>query len=148
MGRNSMKCGRITAAVGVLPKRVHGSGLFQARGSPKVLSCASPRHRPSDAQEMGRLNPMGEKTYLHTTHFPPYSVGEKPGRCAPTARRESRPRALAEAGPDSRASAKEASPYVCGSSRSAISSNGSTSMGSVCGSTLALMDAGVPLKLP
>ena len=144
-GRNLDEVRPITAAVGVLPKRVHGSGLFQ-RGLTQVLSCAT-LGTPSDAQEMDDLNPLSEKTYLHHYNYPPYSVGETRPMRSP-GRREVGHGALAERALIPVLPAKEGFPYVMRVVSECLSSNGSTSMGSVCGSTLALMDAGVPLKAP
>jgi len=135
----------ISAAAGVLPKRVHGSGLFQ-RGLTQVLSTAT-LGTPSDAQEMDDLNPNTEKTYLHHYNFPPYSVGETRPMRSP-GRREIGHGALAERAILPVLPAKDTFPYVVRVVSEVLSSNGSTSMGSVCGSTLALMDAGVPLKSP
>ncbi len=135
----------IQAAAGVLPKRVHGSGLFQ-RGLTQVLSCAT-LGTPSDAQEMDDLNPSNEKTYLHHYNFPPYSTGETKPMRSP-GRREIGHGALAERALVPVLPSKESFPYVLRVVSECLSSNGSTSMGSVCGSTLALMDAGVPLKAP
>jgi len=135
----------ISAAAGVLPKRVHGSGLFQ-RGLTQVLSTAT-LGTPSDAQEMDDLNPSNEKTYLHHYNFPPYSVGETRPMRSP-GRREIGHGALAERAILPVLPAKDTFPYVVRVVSEVLSSNGSTSMGSVCGSTLALMDAGVPLKSP
>ena len=135
----------ISAAAGILPKRVHGSGLFQ-RGLTQVLSTAT-LGTPSDAQEMDDLNPSNEKTYLHHYNFPPYSVGETRPMRSP-GRREIGHGALAERAILPVLPAKDTFPYVVRVVSEVLSSNGSTSMGSVCGSTLALMDAGVPLKSP
>jgi len=144
-GRNLDEVRPIQAAAGVLPKRVHGSGLFQ-RGLTQVLSCAT-LGTPSDAQEMDDLNPSTEKTYLHHYNFPPYSVGETRPMRSP-GRREIGHGALAERALVPVLPSKESFPYVLRVVSECLSSNGSTSMGSVCGSTLALMDAGVPLKAP
>ncbi len=144
-GRNLDEVRPISAAVGVLPKRVHGSGLFQ-RGLTQVLSCAT-LGTPSDAQEMDDLNPATEKTYLHHYNFPPYSTGETKPMRSP-GRREVGHGALAERALVPVLPSKESFPYVLRVVSECLSSNGSTSMGSVCGSTLALMDAGVPLKAP
>ncbi|MGB5135023.1 MAG: polyribonucleotide nucleotidyltransferase [Prochlorococcaceae cyanobacterium] len=135
----------ISAAAGVLPKRVHGSALFQ-RGLTQVLSCAT-LGTPSDAQEQDDLNPSTEKTYLHHYNFPPYSTGETKPMRSP-GRREIGHGALAERALVPVLPPKESFPYVLRVVSECLSSNGSTSMGSVCGSTLALMDAGVPLKAP
>ncbi|MCP9835578.1 MULTISPECIES: polyribonucleotide nucleotidyltransferase [unclassified Cyanobium] len=144
-GRSLDEVRPIQAAVGVLPKRVHGSGLFQ-RGLTQVLSCAT-LGTPSDAQEMDDLNPISEKTYLHHYNFPPYSVAETRPMRSP-GRREIGHGALAERALIPVLPSKESFPYVLRVVSECLSSNGSTSMGSVCGSTLALMDAGVPLAAP
>ncbi len=144
-GRNLNEVRTISAAAGVLPKRVHGSALFQ-RGLTQVLSCAT-LGTPSDAQEMDDLNPTTEKTYLHHYNFPPYSTGETKPMRSP-GRREIGHGALAERALVPVLPSKESFPYVLRVVSECLSSNGSTSMGSVCGSTLALMDAGVPLKAP
>ena len=144
-GRNLDEVRPISAAAGVLPKRVHGSALFQ-RGLTQVLSCAT-LGTPSDAQELDDLNPSTEKSYLHHYNFPPYSVGETRPMRSP-GRREVGHGALAERALIPVLPSKESFPYVLRVVSECLSSNGSTSMGSVCGSTLALMDAGVPLKAP
>jgi len=144
-GRNLDEVRTISAAAGVLPKRVHGSALFQ-RGLTQVLSCAT-LGTPSDAQEMDDLNPSTEKHYLHHYNFPPYSTGETKPMRSP-GRREIGHGALAERAIVPVLPSKESFPYVLRVVSECLSSNGSTSMGSVCGSTLALMDAGVPLKAP
>ena len=144
-GRALDEVRKIESAAGVLPKRVHGSGLFQ-RGLTQVLSTAT-LGTPSDAQEMDDLNPNTEKTYIHHYNFPPYSVGETRPMRTP-GRREIGHGALAERAIIPVLPAKDTFPYVLRVVSEVLSSNGSTSMGSVCGSTLALMDAGVPLKAP
>ena len=144
-GRNLDEVRQISAAVSVLPKRVHGSGLFQ-RGLTQVLSTAT-LGTPSDAQEMDDLNPFNEKHYLHHYNFPPYSTGETKPMRSP-GRREIGHGALAERALIPVLPSKESFPYVLRVVSECLSSNGSTSMGSVCGSTLALMDAGVPLAAP
>ncbi len=144
-GRDLDEVRKIESAAGVLPKRVHGSGLFQ-RGLTQVLSTAT-LGTPSDAQEMDDLNPSTEKTYIHHYNFPPYSVGETRPMRTP-GRREIGHGALAERAIIPVLPAKDTFPYVLRVVSEVLSSNGSTSMGSVCGSTLALMDAGVPLKAP
>ncbi len=144
-GRQLDEVRKIDAAAGVLPRRVHGSGLFQ-RGLTQVLSTAT-LGTPSDAQEMDDLNPNTEKTYLHHYNFPPFSVGETRPMRSP-GRREIGHGALAERAIIPVLPAKDTFPYVLRVVSEVLSSNGSTSMGSVCGSTLALMDAGVPLKAP
>ncbi len=144
-GRDLNEVRKIDSAVAVLPNRVHGSALFQ-RGLTQVLSTAT-LGTPSDAQEMDDLNPSTDKTYIHHYNFPPYSVGETRPMRTP-GRREVGHGALAERALIPVLPAKDTFPYVLRVVSEVLSSNGSTSMGSVCGSTLALMDAGVPLKAP
>jgi polyribonucleotide nucleotidyltransferase len=136
----------ISSRVGVLPKRVHGSGLFN-RGLTQVLSIAT-LGTPGDAQDLADdLHPEDEKRYLHHYNFPPYSVGETKPMRSP-GRREIGHGALAERAIVPILPPKESFPYVLRVVSEVLSSNGSTSMGSVCGSTLALMDAGVPIIKP
>ena len=144
-GRDLDEVRKISAAAGILPKRVHGSALFQ-RGLTQVLSTTT-LGTPSDAQEMDDLNPSTEKTYIHHYNFPPYSVGETRPMRTP-GRREIGHGALAERAIIPVLPGKETFPYVLRVVSEVLSSNGSTSMGSVCGSTLSLLDAGVPLKAP
>ncbi len=144
-GRDLDEVRKISAKAGILPKRVHGSALFQ-RGLTQVLSTTT-LGTPSDAQEMDDLNPSTEKTYLHHYNFPPYSVGETRPMRTP-GRREIGHGALAERAIIPVLPGKETFPYVLRVVSEVLSSNGSTSMGSVCGSTLSLLDAGVPLKAP
>ena len=144
-GRELDEVRKISASAGILPKRVHGSALFQ-RGLTQVLSTTT-LGTPSDAQEMDDLNPSNEKTYLHHYNFPPYSVGETRPMRTP-GRREIGHGALAERAIIPVLPGKETFPYVLRVVSEVLSSNGSTSMGSVCGSTLSLLDAGVPLKAP
>ncbi len=144
-GRDLDEVRKIYASAGILPKRVHGSALFQ-RGLTQVLSTTT-LGTPSDAQEMDDLNPTTEKTYLHHYNFPPYSVGETRPMRTP-GRREIGHGALAERALIPVLPGKETFPYVLRVVSEVLSSNGSTSMGSVCGSTLSLLDAGVPLKAP
>ena len=144
-GRDLDEVRKISASAGILPKRVHGSALFQ-RGLTQVLSTTT-LGTPSDAQEMDDLNPSTEKTYLHHYNFPPYSVGETRPMRTP-GRREIGHGALAERAIIPVLPGKETFPYVLRVVSEVLSSNGSTSMGSVCGSSLSLLDAGVPLKAP
>ena len=139
-GRGLDEVRQISAMAGVLPRRVHGSGLFQ-RGLTQVLSTAT-LGTPSDAQEMDDLHPNTEKIYLHHYNFPPYSVGETRPMRSP-GRREIGHGALAERAILPVLPEKDTFPYVVRVVSEVLSSNGSTSMGSVCGSTLSLMDAGV-----
>ncbi|MBF2056589.1 MAG: polyribonucleotide nucleotidyltransferase [Cyanobacterium sp. T60_A2020_053] len=136
----------ISSRVGLLPPRVHGSALFQ-RGLTQVLSIAT-LGTPGDAQDLtDDLHPDIEKRYLHHYNFPPYSVGETKPMRSP-GRREIGHGALAERAITPVLPPKSQFPYVIRVVSEVLSSNGSTSMGSVCGSTLALMDAGVPLIKP
>ncbi len=143
-GRKLDEVRPIWTEVGVIP-RVHGSGLFN-RGLTQVLSIAT-LGTPGDAQEMDDLHPDAKKRYMHHYNFPPYSVGEaRPMRSA--GRREIGHGALAERALLPVLPSKAEFPYVLRVVSEVLSSNGSTSMGSVCGSTLALMDAGVPITKP
>jgi polyribonucleotide nucleotidyltransferase len=136
----------ISCFVGVLPKRVHGTGLFN-RGLTQVLSACT-LGTPGDAQDLGDdLNPENTKRYIHHYNFPPYSVGETRPMRGP-GRREIGHGALAERALIPVLPSKDDFPYVLRIVSEVLSSNGSTSMGSVCGSTLALMDAGVPISKP
>ncbi|MBC1193109.1 MAG: polyribonucleotide nucleotidyltransferase [Microcystis sp. M_OC_Ca_00000000_S217Cul] len=145
-GRKLDEVRPISCRVGVLPRRVHGSGLFN-RGLTQVLSIAT-LGTPGDAQDLGDdLHPEDEKRYLHHYNFPPFSVGETRPMRSP-GRREIGHGALAERAIVPILPPQEEFPYVLRVVSEVLSSNGSTSMGSVCGSTLALMDAGVPLKKP
>jgi polyribonucleotide nucleotidyltransferase len=143
-GRKLDEVRPIWTEVGVIP-RVHGSGLFN-RGLTQVLTIAT-LGTPGDAQEMDDLHPDAKKRYMHHYNFPPYSVGEaRPMRSA--GRREIGHGALAERALLPVLPSKAEFPYVLRLVSEVLSSNGSTSMGSVCGSTLALMDAGVPITKP
>jgi polyribonucleotide nucleotidyltransferase len=143
-GRKLDEVRPIWTEVSVIP-RVHGSGLFN-RGLTQVLTIAT-LGTPGDAQEMDDLHPDAKKRYMHHYNFPPYSVGEaRPMRSA--GRREIGHGALAERALLPVLPSKAEFPYVLRLVSEVLSSNGSTSMGSVCGSTLALMDAGVPIAKP
>ncbi|NEP17580.1 MAG: polyribonucleotide nucleotidyltransferase [Leptolyngbya sp. SIO4C1] len=144
-GRKLDEVRPIQSRTRVLPDRVHGSGLFQ-RGLTQVLSIAT-LGTPGDAQMMDDLHPEEEKRYLHHYNFPPYSVGETRPMRSP-GRREIGHGALAERALTPVLPAQEEFPYVIRVVSEVLSSNGSTSMGSVCGSTLSLMDAGVPISKP
>lgn len=143
-GRDPRTIRPLSAAVGLLP-RVHGSGLFN-RGETQVLSAAT-LGMLSEVQMLDDLFPEDSKRYMHHYNFPPYSTGEV-GRLGSPRRREIGHGALAERAlvpvlPD-----EQEFPYAIRVVSEVLSSNGSTSMASVCGSTLALMDAGVPIKAP
>ncbi|MBZ0293664.1 MAG: polyribonucleotide nucleotidyltransferase, partial [Anaerolineae bacterium] len=143
-GRDYVTIRPLSAEVGVLP-RVHGSGLFK-RGQTQVLTIAT-MGTPRDSQSLDGLSPEDTKRYLHHYNFPPYSVGEvRPLRS--TGRREVGHGALAETALRAMIPPEDEFPYTIRLVSEVLSSNGSTSMGSVCGSTLALMDAGVPIKRP
>jgi len=144
-GRQLDQVRPISSRVGVLPARVHGSALFN-RGLTQVMSVVT-LGTSGDAQEMDDLHPDFEKRYLHHYNFPPYSVGETKPMRSP-GRREIGHGALAERALAPVIPEKEDFPYVIRVVSEVLSSNGSTSMGSVCGSTLSLMDAGVPLIKP
>ncbi|MGG6269932.1 polyribonucleotide nucleotidyltransferase [Leptolyngbya sp. AN03gr2] len=144
-GRQLDEIRPISCRVGVLPQRVHGSGVFN-RGLTQVLSIAT-LGSPGDEQEMDDLHPDTEKRYLHHYNFPPFSVGETRPMRSP-GRREVGHGALAERALVPVLPPKEQFPYVIRVVSEVLSSNGSTSMGSVSGSTLALMHAGVPIIKP
>lgn len=142
-GRKTDEIRDIWCEINVSP-RVHGSGLF-TRGETQVLTLAT-LGTPKEAQELDNLSPEDSKRYMHHYNFPPFSTGEvkRPGR----SRREIGHGALAERAlvpvlPD-----EKDFPYTMRLVSEVLSSNGSTSMASVCGSTLALMDTGVPIKAP
>src|SRR5215216_6784481 len=143
-GRTPTDIRPIWCEVGISP-RAHGSGLF-TRGETQILSVAT-LATLGEAQELDNLSPNKSKRYLHHYNFPPYSTGEaKPLRGQ--SRREIGHGALAERALEPVIPAEESFPYMIRIVSEALSSNGSTSMGSVCGSTLALMEAGVPIKAP
>jgi polyribonucleotide nucleotidyltransferase len=144
-GRQLDQVRPISCQVNLLPRRVHGTGLFQ-RGLTQVMSVTT-LGTPGDAQMMDDLHPDDEKRYLHHYNFPPYSVGETRPMRSP-GRREIGHGALAERALVPVLPPQEEFPYVIRVVSEVLSSNGSTSMGSVCGSTLSLMDAGVPISKP
>jgi len=144
-GRKLDEVRPISCRVGVLPQRVHGSGLFN-RGLTQVLTIAT-LGTPGEAQELDDLHPDEEKRYLHHYNFPPFSVGETRPMRSP-GRREIGHGALAERALIPVLPPRSEFPYVIRVVSEVLSSNGSTSMGSVSGSTLALMDAGVPILKP
>ncbi|MBE0671310.1 MAG: polyribonucleotide nucleotidyltransferase [Anaerolineales bacterium] len=143
-GRTPTEIRPIWCDVGVSP-RAHGTGLF-TRGETQILSFAT-LATLGEAQELDNLSPIKTKRYMHHYNCPPFSTGEaKPLRGQ--SRREVGHGALAERALEPVIPAEESFPYAIRVVSEALSSNGSTSMGSVCGSTLALMDAGVPIKAP
>ncbi len=142
-GRKLTEVRELSSTVGVLP-RVHGSALFQ-RGETQILTVATLGSLTME-QKLDGLSPIDSKRYIHHYNFPPYSTGE--ARRIGTGRREIGHGALAERAllpviPD-----ETEFPYAFRLVSEALGSNGSTSMGSVCGSTMSLMDAGVPIKAP
>ena len=143
-GRAMNEIRPLAAEVGVLPQ-VHGSGLF-TRGQTQVLSVCT-LATLSAAQKLDTIWEEEEKRYIHHYNFPNYSVGEaRPSRS--TSRREIGHGALAEKALEPVIPSEEEFPYAIRVVSEVLSSNGSTSQGSICGSTLALMDAGVPIKAP
>ena len=143
-GRQMDEIRPLDAEVGVLP-RVHGSGLF-ARGQTQVLSICT-LNTLSAAQKLDTIYQEDTKRYIHHYNFPSFSTGE--ARAArSTSRREIGPGSLAEKALVPVLPSVEEFPYAIRVVSEVLSSNGSTSQGSICGSTLALMDAGVPIKRP
>ncbi|MBI3176798.1 MAG: polyribonucleotide nucleotidyltransferase [Chloroflexi bacterium] len=143
-GRGLRDIRPLAAEVGISP-RAHGSGLF-TRGETQVLSLAT-LGTPRDAQELDTLSPDDEKRYMHHYNFPPFSTGEV-RMLRGSSRREVGHGALAERALIPVLPSKDDFAYTLRVVSEALSSNGSTSMASVCGSTLALMDAGVPISAP
>jgi polyribonucleotide nucleotidyltransferase len=143
-GRGPTDIREISCDVGILP-RTHGSGLF-TRGQTQVLSIAT-LGSFAEQQKLDTLAPVDRKRFMHHYNFPPYSVGEaRPMRGA--GRREIGHGALAERAIEPMIPDEEKFPYTIRLVSEVLSSNGSTSMASVCASTLALMDAGVPIEAP
>lgn len=143
-GRRLDEIRPLASEVDVLP-RVHGSGLF-TRGQTQVLTIAT-LGPISDSQRIDGLDEEDSKRYMHHYNFPSYSVGEtKPSRGP--GRREIGHGALAERALEPVIPSVDKFPYALRLVSEVLSSNGSTSQGSICGSTLALMDAGVPIKAP
>ncbi|MBE0683026.1 MAG: polyribonucleotide nucleotidyltransferase [Anaerolineales bacterium] len=143
-GRTPTEIRPIWCDVGISP-RAHGTGLF-TRGETQILSFAT-LATLGEAQELDNLSPVKTKRYMHHYNFPPFSTGEVK-MLRGQSRREVGHGALAERALEPVIPASESFPYAIRVVSEALSSNGSTSMGSVCGSTLALMDAGVPIKAP
>ena len=143
-GRDTETIRPITVEVGLLP-RAHGSALF-TRGQTQALSVAT-LGPSSDVQRIDTISPEESKRYLHHYNFPPYSTGENKPMRGPS-RRDIGHGALAERALLPVMPTQEEFPYVIRVVSEVVTSNGSTSMASTCGSTLALMDAGVPIKAP
>ncbi|MGO9724472.1 MAG: polyribonucleotide nucleotidyltransferase, partial [Streptosporangiaceae bacterium] len=141
-GRGLADIRQLSAEAGVLP-RVHGSALFE-RGETQVLGVTTLNMLRME-QMIDTLNPDRTKRYMHNYNFPPYSTGET-GRVGSPKRREIGHGALAERALLPVLPTREEFPYAIRQVSEALGSNGSTSMGSVCASTMSLLDAGVPLK--
>ncbi len=144
-GRKMDEIRPLFAKAGGISPILHGTGIFY-RGSTHVLSALT-LGGPGDAQVLDGIEISENKRFMHHYNFPPFSTGET-GRVGSTNRRMIGHGALAEKALLPIIPAKEIFPYTIRIVSEAFSSNGSTSMGSVCGSTLALMDAGVPIKSP
>jgi polyribonucleotide nucleotidyltransferase len=143
-GRGLTDLRPITVEVGLVP-RAHGSGLF-TRGETQALTVAT-LGASSDVQRIDTISPETEKRYIHHYNFPPYSTGENKPMRGPS-RRDIGHGHLAERALMPVLPSHDDFPYVIRLVSECVTSNGSTSMASTCGSTLALMDAGVPIKAP
>ncbi|TJY72599.1 polyribonucleotide nucleotidyltransferase [Arthrobacter sp. CAU 1506] len=143
-GRGLSDIRKLTAEVEVLP-RVHGSAIFE-RGETQILGVTTLNMLKME-QQIDSLSPVTRKRYMHNYNFPPYSTGET-GRVGSPKRREIGHGALAERALVPVLPSREEFPYAIRQVSEALSSNGSTSMGSVCASTLSMLNAGVPLKAP
>ncbi len=143
-GRSDTEVRPIWCEVGVSP-RAHGSAIF-TRGETQAYTLAT-LGTPRDAQEIDNLSPTNRKSYFHHYNFPPYCTGEAK-MLRGTSRRETGHGALAERALLPVIPSQEEFPYTIRVVSEIMSSNGSSSMASTCGSTLALMDAGVPIKAP
>jgi polyribonucleotide nucleotidyltransferase len=143
-GRGLKDIRQLSAEVDVLP-RVHGSALFE-RGETQILGVTTLNMLRME-QQLDTLSPVTRKRYMHNYNFPPFSTGET-GRVGSPKRREIGHGALAERALMPVLPSREDFPYAIRQVSEALSSNGSTSMGSVCASTLSLLNAGVPLRAP
>ena len=143
-GRGTSDIRVIDAEVDIIP-RVHGSALFQ-RGETQIMGVTTLNMLKME-QQIDSLNPVRSKRYMHHYNFPPYSTGET-GRVGTPKRREIGHGFLAERALVPVLPSREEFPYAIRQVSEALSSNGSTSMGSVCASTLSMLNAGVPLKAP
>ena len=143
-GRGVTELRKISVEVGLVP-RAHGSGVF-TRGETQVLTVAT-LGASSDVQRIDTISPKTEKRYIHHYNFPPYSTGENKPMRGPS-RRDIGHGNLAERALYPVLPSHDDFPYVIRLVSECMSSNGSTSMASTCGSTLALMDAGVPISAP
>ncbi|MGJ9401782.1 polyribonucleotide nucleotidyltransferase [Arthrobacter sp. KK5.5] len=143
-GRGLTDIRQLTAEVEVLP-RVHGSAIFE-RGETQIMGVTTLNMLKME-QQIDSLSPVTRKRYMHNYNFPPYSTGET-GRVGSPKRREIGHGALAERALVPVLPSREEFPYAIRQVSEALSSNGSTSMGSVCASTLSMLNAGVPLRAP
>ena len=143
-GRGLTDIRQLTAEVEVLP-RVHGSAIFE-RGETQIMGVTTLNMLKLE-QQLDSLHPVKSKRYIHHYNFPPYSTGET-GRVGSPKRREIGNGALAERALTPVLPSREEFPYAIRQVSEALGSNGSTSMGSVCASTLSLLNAGVPLRAP
>lgn len=143
-GRGLTDIRQLTAEVEVLP-RVHGSAIFE-RGETQIMGVTTLNMLKLE-QQLDSLSPVKSKRYIHHYNFPPYSTGET-GRVGSPKRREIGHGALAERALTPVLPSREEFPYTIRQVSEALGSNGSTSMGSVCASTLSLLNAGVPLRAP
>jgi len=143
-GRGKKNIRKIDCEVAVIP-RVHGSAIFQ-RGETQILGITTLNMLKME-QQIDSLSPVTSKRYMHNYNFPPYSTGEV-GRVGTPKRREIGHGALAERALVPVLPSREEFPYAIRQVSEALGSNGSTSMGSVCASTLSLLNAGVPLRAP
>jgi polyribonucleotide nucleotidyltransferase len=143
-GRGLTDIRALDAEVAVIP-RVHGSAIFQ-RGETQILGVTTLNMLKME-QQIDSLHPVTSKRYMHNYNFPPYSTGET-GRVGTPKRREIGHGALAERALVPVLPSREEFPYAIRQVSEALSSNGSTSMGSVCASTLSMLNAGVPLRAP
>ncbi|MGP9783774.1 polyribonucleotide nucleotidyltransferase [Glutamicibacter sp. AOP12-B1-11] len=143
-GRGLADIRQLSAEVEVLP-RVHGSAIFE-RGETQIMGVTTLNMLKME-QQIDSLSPVTRKRYMHNYNFPPYSTGET-GRVGSPKRREIGHGALAERAIMPVLPSREEFPYAIRQVSEALSSNGSTSMGSVCASTLSLLNAGVPLRAP
>ncbi|MEX3611160.1 polyribonucleotide nucleotidyltransferase [Rothia sp. LK2588] len=143
-GRGLTDIRQLTAEVEVLP-RVHGSAIFE-RGETQIMGVTTLNMLKLE-QQLDSLHPVKTKRYIHHYNFPPYSTGET-GRVGSPKRREIGHGALAERALTPVLPTREEFPYAIRQVSEALGSNGSTSMGSVCASTLSLLNAGVPLRAP
>ena len=143
-GRGLADIRQLSAEVEVLP-RVHGSAIFE-RGETQIMGVTTLNMLKME-QQIDSLSPVTSKRYMHNYNFPPYSTGET-GRVGSPKRREIGHGALAERAMVPVLPSREEFPYAIRQVSEALGSNGSTSMGSVCASTLSLLNAGVPLKAP